>query len=80
MGFEASHEDVITTGVEERVKSGREIGWRIGVRGNVDVMDVYGDLDDSCATVVVIFSVQLICSNRWREKIECRVELMFASD
>ena len=55
MGVEVSHEDVVTTGVEVRVKSGREIRWTAGV------MDVYGDLvDDGCATVVVQFSVQLL--------------------
>ena len=40
MGVKVSHKDVVTTGVEVRVKSGREIGWIGGVRRDVDVMDV----------------------------------------
>ena len=33
MGVEVSHEDVVTTGVGDKVTRGREIGWTGGVRG-----------------------------------------------
>ena len=33
MGVQVSHEDIVTAGVEKRMKSGLEIEWIGGVRG-----------------------------------------------
>ena len=73
MGVEVSHEDVVTTGIEVMVKSGREIWWAGEVRGDVDVnhvMDVDEDLvDDGCAALVLQLSVQLFAAIVGRKQL-----------
>ena len=45
-GVEVSHDDVIILEVEKKVKVWCEIGGTVGYRGNVNIMNVYGDIVD----------------------------------
>ena len=49
LNFEASHYLVVITEVEKKMKAWREIGRTGGDRGDVNVIDVDGDIgDDGC--------------------------------
>ena len=47
MGVEVYHDDVIIMEVEKRVKVRCEIRWTTGYRGDVNIVNVDGDIVDS---------------------------------
>ena len=59
MGVEVSHDEVVITEVKNKVKVRCEIGGTNGYRGNINIMNIDGDIvDGSCDGEVLCDEVE----------------------